>query len=137
MGRGRWQWWMEADAWLVRSGSQLHRRARRAQPRMRRGGTSEGRADDASGGERGGGRGWAEGGVLPVFSRDFLSPPRLLFRGGGNFPLPFFGTRLYITRSLPPSTGICAPVVLANAGPQTSAASSATSRLLTSTWSTL
>src|SRR5205085_218859 len=42
-----------------------------------------------------------------------------------------------ITRSLPPSTGTCAPVVLANSGPHISAASSATSRLVISTPKTL
>src|SRR5207244_9531751 len=42
-----------------------------------------------------------------------------------------------MTRSLPPSTGTWAPVVLANSGPHISAASSATSRLVTSTRSTL
>ena len=43
----------------------------------------------------------------------------------------------YITRSLPPSTGTCAPVVLAKSGPHISAASSATSWLVTSTCRTL
>ena len=42
-----------------------------------------------------------------------------------------------ITRSLPPSTGTCAPVVLAKSGPHISAASSATSWLVTSALSTL
>src|SRR5580700_9829956 len=50
---------------------------------------------------------------------------------------PPAATAAYITRSLPPSTGICAPVVFANAAPHSSAASSATSRLVTSTRSTL
>src|ERR1022692_863697 len=44
---------------------------------------------------------------------------------------------LQITLSFPPSTGIWAPVVLAKSGPQSSAASSATSRLAISTRSTL
>src|SRR5258708_12346314 len=42
-----------------------------------------------------------------------------------------------MTRSLPPSTGTCAPVVLEKSGPHISAASSATSRLVTSVRSTL
>src|SRR5258705_3685424 len=42
-----------------------------------------------------------------------------------------------MTRSLPPSTGICAPVVFANKGPHNSAASAATSRLVTSVFRTL
>src|SRR5262249_30640644 len=47
------------------------------------------------------------------------------------------GRGCQITRSLPPSTGTWAPVVLENAGPQSSAASSATSRLVTSVFRTL
>src|SRR3954468_17738149 len=42
-----------------------------------------------------------------------------------------------ITRSLPPSMGIWAPVVLANKGPHISAASAATSLLVTSVFNTL
>jgi len=45
--------------------------------------------------------------------------------------------RHQITRSLPPSIGSCAPVVLANSGPHISAASSATSPLVTSVRRTL
>ena len=45
--------------------------------------------------------------------------------------------RAQITRSLPPSTGSCAPVVVAKSGPHISAAISATSRLRTSAPSTL
>ena len=44
---------------------------------------------------------------------------------------------LQITRSFPPSTGIWAPVVRENSGPQSSAASSATWRLVTSSRRTL
>gem|GEM_PF-4790813 len=42
-----------------------------------------------------------------------------------------------MTRSLPPSTGTCAPVVLAKAGPHICMTSSATSRLATSVFNTL
>src|SRR4051812_42947574 len=44
---------------------------------------------------------------------------------------------LQTTRSLPPSTGTCAAVVLANSGPHISAASSATSLDATSVFSRL
>ena len=51
--------------------------------------------------------------------------------------LPRWRAGPHITRSLPPSTGTWAAVVLANNGPHISAASSATSRLVTSVRSTL
>src|SRR5262249_32156917 len=52
-------------------------------------------------------------------------------------PAKRFDSHVQMTRSLPPSIGTCAPVILANSGPHISAASSATSRLATSTPSTL
>jgi hypothetical protein len=57
--------------------------------------------------------------------------------GSGTLVTAYGQDGAQITRSFPPSTGICAPVVFAKSGPHSSAASSATSRLVTSTPRTL
>lgn len=73
-----------------------------------------------------GGASYASGGIWAVRKEaDWIA--------GDQFSVPPDWWKIQITRSLPPSTGICAPVVFENSGPVAAQASAATSAEVIST----